>query len=172
MKSFFTIFLAVLFGGCYTQVKSSGDYWGYTGHHERAQSAPPENYAPDTTAAQPFQDSSNYSEDQRTRSDEGYDPSTGNLIYNDPYNGGYNPYAYSGYAPYYGYGYTPYDPYPSFGFSVGYGGWGGWHGPWWTLGFGYGYSNPYWYSDPYWNWWYSPSFAPYGCYSPFYSSYY
>ena len=36
MRTFFIIFLAAMFGtGCYTQVKSSGDYWGYTGHHER-----------------------------------------------------------------------------------------------------------------------------------------
>src|SRR5690348_1783363 len=89
MKGIVTIFLAVLVSGCYTQVKSSGDYWGYTGeHHERERvyatpdKEPQEESIQDSSA---YPDSSAYSEDQRGRDDEGYSSGDRGLIYDDPY---------------------------------------------------------------------------------------
>ena len=146
MKSIITIFLAVFFAGCYTQVRSSGDYWGYTGHHERERV-----YAtPDTMPQEAYQDSSYNPDgnqmDQRGRDDEGYSSGDRGLIYDDPY--------YYNYAGYYSA--------PWVSFNLGYG-WG-WHRPYWGLGFSsyypYGYG---WNYDPWWNWYYSPGFSPYGC---------
>src|SRR2546423_2315596 len=124
MKTFFTIFLASLFGtGCYTQVKSSGDYWGYTGHREREKVVVVPNQ--DTSQVQPYPDSANYTEELRSRNDEGY--SSGETIINNYY---YDEPVW---------GHTA----PSLNFSIGYG-WG-WphHRPWWNLGYSSWY--PYWY---------------------------
>lgn len=162
MKSIAVIFAVVLFTGCYTQVRTSGDYWGYTGHRERDKV-----YAtPDTTPQEMVQDSNYYSDsgqggDLRMRNDEGYsngDYGDRGPIYDDPY--------YYNYAPYYSS--------PWISFNVGYG-WG-WHRPWLGLGFGYASYYPYWYPNYYWDWGYSPLFSPYSClafgYYPYYRPYY
>jgi hypothetical protein len=157
MKSIVTIFLAVFFGaGCYTQVKSSGDYWGYTGHHEREKVVVvPDTQTQQTYTEQPYQDTLRYTEELRSRDDDGY--SSGQTIIN-------NYYYDQPYEPYGGYYHAP-----AVSFSVGYN-WG-WHRPWWSVGYSSWY--PYWYPayyDPYWDWYYSPGFSPYGCVAdPYYS---
>ncbi|MEI8135583.1 MAG: hypothetical protein WCH46_11015 [bacterium] len=151
MKAIFTIFLATVFGtGCYTQVKSSGDYWGYTGHHEREKVV----VVPDGTPT--TGDSLYYPDNLRQRSDDGYSLNSGSsdetvvnnyYYYDDPY-----------------VNYTP--PALTLSYNWGY----GWHRPWWSVGYSSYYSNYY---DPYWDWYYPTGFSPYGCLvEPYYPYYY
>jgi hypothetical protein len=158
MKSIVTIFLAaILWTGCYTQVRSSGDYWGYTGRHEREKV-----YAePNQVDSMAMQDTTGYANDQRGREDEGY--SSGEMMSENP----------SDYSESYAGLYAPYYASPSIGLSVGFG--YGWHRPWWGLGFGYSSWYPSWdpyYYNPYWDWYYAPGFSAYGCLgTPFYPYY-
>src|SRR5690242_8939340 len=148
MKALLTLTFAVVFGtGCYTQVKSSGDYWGYTGRHEREKVEVVPNQQ-DTSA---YMDSSAYADNPRSRDDEGY--SGGDVYYDDYYN-----------APNWNYYAAPYAS-----FSIGF----GWHRPWWNLGYAsyypyYPYCGSY---DPYWDWYYQPGFYSYGCIAPIYPYY-
>ena len=151
MKRFYILFLAAFFGtGCYTQVKSSGDYWGYTGRHEREKVV----VVPDQVDSSSMysQDAPNdLNDEQRSRDDEGYS-------YGDNYYNGYYDAAPS----------WNYTPAPAISLSFGF----GYHHPWWGVGYSSWY--PSWYPsyyDPYWDWYYQPGFFSYGCITPFYGYY-
>jgi hypothetical protein len=149
MKIFFSIVLAALVGtGCYTQVKSSGDYWGYTGKHEREKVQ----VVPNQQDTSVYLDSTDYADDQRSRDDEGY-----SYDYNTYETYGDNFYS----APNWNY-----YPAPYVGFSIGF----GWHRPWWNFGYYsyYPYTGSY---NPYWDWCYQPGFYSYGCIAPIYPFY-
>ena len=157
MKSFITIALALAFGtGCYTQVRSSGDYWGYTGRHQKEKVVVPPLQSDSMYSQQALPDSTEYVyEDTRSRDDAGY--SSGETTTNNYY---YDPVQTWGY-------YSA----PAVSFSIGWGApyYDGFyrphHRPWWSIGYYTG--DPYWYPhyyDPYWDWYYQPSYySYYGC---------
>src|SRR5258706_16535 len=96
MKSIVTIFFAALLTGCYTQVKSSGDYWGYTGHHHEREKVIVQPERMDSSAVA-YQDTIPYTENMRSRDDEGYSSGGDDLVINNYYFDGYNAQPYLGY---------------------------------------------------------------------------
>jgi hypothetical protein len=147
------IALSVLFGGCYTQLKTADDKWGYGGTVTKRTET---TTTTESDTSEPFTTKTTTETTTTVQGDglfAGAAPSlteeshlaSGGTIINNYYNGNYG---YSGYGGYYPSGWYWA---PGFSFSIGF-------------GFGGGYYDPYW-GYPYYGY-----YAPYGYY-PYYSHY-
>lgn len=138
---------SLLLGGCYTQVKSTGDYWGYSGHRHARRVL----VESDTEYTQPQQPPQTETVDTSVPPPESAESGTGTTVINNYYED--IPWSH----PYYYY--WGYSAPPVVGFSVTFG------DPWY---WGPAYHHRLWYDRSYYEYpWYYPDAYYYSAWDPF-----